>query len=335
MATKNSIQKSFGTYEKILKRSWRTVRNHSELLLIGALAGFAYSGSVLQNVLQQLIRVRPADQITIQGIEESIPGIPYLLAYGRTLIALPSERIFILVLAAFILLAACIFLTMTAQHVLLYSLHRASRRRKHIPIRALIQEAKHTHIWRLFAVNAFMMIVNILIVGGSSIPLSLLLREEFFSDLFIYLGLYIIILPLLFAVNLLGMFTFIHVVRLDQGVEKGFMRAVRVLKKNWLVAVEQTCIILGVNILALIIFSIAIAILSLLTAPFFFLATSIGSITLMSLVGFTAVLIAAAGGITYFGALTAFNYAVWMELAEYLERFAFMPAVEGFFRKMK
>lgn len=331
---KHSIAKSLAVYEKILKNAWRITWRQKELWIFGLLAGIAYSGSILKRVLDGAIQVTKTEQLSLETIRDSINGAPYILSYARSVMELPIERLIITLIAVFISFAIAAYILTLSQHILLVAIHRSASKKKPLSLREVFAGKKHRHLLRLFSIDALVAIASIIVIAGSSIPLSVLLSDSFFMNFLVYLAVYSVILPILFVINALGMFTMIHAVRRDDGIDKAFSRAILVVSRHWLAASEMAIVLFLINIAAYFVFVPLVFLLTLLTAPFFLAAVASGSIILMTFVGFAAFLVGAVIALCYFGAITVFNYATWTELVERVERFPHLPVLEGVVKKL-
>jgi hypothetical protein len=333
MKSKISTAKTLDTYGALFKKAWKTTWMHKELWIIGLIASAAYSGSILQQVLSNLIRVSPAESITSHQLLNSLDILPYIVAYTETLLTLGPARITITIIAGVIFVAAIAIFAIAAQQTLLIGVHRAAKRKKHLSFKKLISELKHLHVMRIFSVNAFIYIGSVILVAAGTLTLSLLLGNTTSLNFLSYMAVYAITLPFLFAINILGMFMLIHVIRKDEGIITAFHRSMESLKKHWLSAFEMTILLFFVNLLATGTFFICTILLIGLATPVFFTAISLSSTLIMSLVVFIVFLF---GLILYtflLGAVTTFNYSVWTEFVERVERFSIMPVLEKFLRR--
>lgn len=328
-----TIQKSISIYEKILKNAWQTTWRHKELWFLGLLAGLAYSGTILQNVVGSVLRIRPANTVTVETLEQSSPSVPYIISYGSSLMDFPPGRLIATIIAALFVIAVVIFFLVMSQHMLLESIHRSANRKKHMRIGQIWATKKGVHFWRLFAIDALIVIATAIVTVGSSIPLALMLSDRIGLNFLAYLGFYLVVLPLLFSINIVGMFAIVHVVRRKDGIDRAISRAINALHKHWLSAAELALVLFLVNVVAYAFFAIMLFILTIVVAPFFLGAVGLGSLILMSLVGLMAALTGIVLYLAYFGGLTVFNYAVWTEYIERVERYGIMPALEGVVRK--
>lgn len=317
----------------LLQKAWKTTWTHKELWLIGLIASIAYTGSVLQQILANLIRVTPAESITSQQLLNSLDILPYIVAYTETLMTLGPVRTIITIVAGVILTIAFIVFAIAAQQLLLTGVHRCARRKNHLKLKDLFGELKHLHILRIFTVDAFIYLSSVIVIAASVLILSLLIGNTAGLNFLAYIAVFAIALPLLFFINVLGMFALVHVIRKDEGIIVAFQRSLSTLKKHWLSAFEMAILIFIINFVASILFTIAIILLIGISTPVFLSALALNSTLLMSLVIFMLVLFGLILYVFLLGAVVTFNYSAWTELIERLERFGIMPILEKFLRR--
>ena len=145
----------------------------------------------------------------------------------------------------------------------------------------------------------------------------------------------LVVLPLLFVINILTIFTLIHIVRKEQHIDTAFKRAWHVCSNHWLVVLEISLILFLINIVSFIVFFAVASLIAAVALPLFLAATATGATSLAISVGILGGLVAVVLYLLYFGIISTFNYAVWTETAERVERFKTLPAFEALLAKFR
>lgn len=319
---------SVDAYTKILSRAWKTTWQHKELWIVGVLAGIANAGSILNQVSRLFWQIQPIDSWKEQIIASTKAGIPWLLPFFQRMLQYHPSRIFFtaaLILIALIVLGIIVF---SAQHILLQGIHRSKTHTNHFTLRELWKSLRHHHLLRVFAINAYAWLSTTLLLLLSTFPLTFFLSSSTLANGFVYAAFYIVLVPIVFVINALGMFTLIHVVRFEETIWQALGKSWHVLKTHWVTAFETGLVLYLINLLMpLCLFIVSL----LIAAPLSLFAVSTlatGTTVLMYIIYSIVILFLIALFIAFTGALATFNYAVWTHMLEYIEKRRIIPFVE-------
>ncbi len=327
-----SMKKSLTIYRSMFEKAWQMTWQHKELWIIAAVAGLANTGAVFRSVLRGFSHLQPADQLNVEQAQDALLGMPWLVTYLEHLVTLSPARIIFTIASAAILLLAAALAAMAAQHVLILGIDKKIKSRKALNLHAIIHAIKHAHLWRLLAVNIIMVLATTITIALGALVLVPLLSDSAIIDTLAFSGVYIIVLPILFAVSALGMLTLIQIVRQDRTIPEAAIGTWNLLRRNWLVTLETTLLLFIVNALISLLLLIIISAYALIVILLLFAAYNVGSFALMVTVGVLGVLGAVIIFLFHAGIVSCFNYSVWTQLAHRLERHGLFPGLEGIVR---
>ncbi|MFH1631854.1 MAG: hypothetical protein ABIA47_02405 [bacterium] len=327
------MKKQGGIYKKIFTDSWRVAWTHKELWPVAIAAGLVNTGAVFNGVMESFLRVRPADQVDFETLRYIVDAAPWLALYIKSTLTLEPMRIAAILIVLFIIIAVVAIVVISAQQMLITGA-LSVRKNRPLSLKGQFKALRHMHFWRILAVDIGLCISTCVLISLSSLALAALLTGAFGIDLFVFAGIYTILLPLLFALNLLGMFALINVVRLDKGIIKALTRGLKLLHGHWLASLEVALGLFIINLIATIALWLILIIYAIPAILIFIVAFNTGSMLLFSVVSFIAALGALLIVLAYSGAITTFNHAVWIQLMERLERYGAMPHLERMFAKI-
>ena len=326
------LGKSIDTYVQLVERACKTTWQHKEWWIVAAFAGLANTGGVFSSVFNTFWRLRPADTITAQTISDVFPVIDWFLAYIRNLIALQTgDRLISLALFT-LTVALAILVTVACQHLLLNAIKKGHGKTQPFSLSTFKKDLSHIHIARLFAVNAFFFLILSLIVTGSSIPLSLLLTDDVSINLFLYAGIYAIILPLAFVANILGMLTLIYISQHNLSLIGALKEGMVLVQKHWLGALELSVVLFFINLIASLAYFFVLFLTTVVIGLLFEIAFVANAYFVMALITFLGILLAGAITLIYAGAITMLSYTLWSNFAQRIRRRRHTPVVEHMVR---
>ncbi|MFH1712352.1 MAG: hypothetical protein ABH846_03920 [Patescibacteria group bacterium] len=330
---KHSFGKSIDIYGQIFLKSLGITWKHPELWLIGAIAGLASTGASFNHLFKTFLRVRPADQITFGTVRDILDGVPWLMEYGKNLLLLGPTRITMTIFFILILCVLVVIIMIGAQQIILWTVNKYGSSKKNISYKKIFSALNHWHFWRIFAVDALMYLTTIILLCLAALALTPLLSDSLGLNFLVYIAVYAILLPVAFIINIIGMLTLVTIVRKNDGILESFLHSYRIFKKHWLVAMETSLLLFLANGVGTILLILALLIYAIFISLLVLSSMSIGSVILMGVITFFGTL----GGlfiiIGFGGFITSFNYSVWTQLTNRLERFGLLPAIESLFKK--
>ncbi|MBU0614207.1 hypothetical protein KJ766_02915 [Patescibacteria group bacterium] len=327
-----SFGKSFDDYLYIFQKAAKTTWNHKRLWILGLFAAAINTGSVFQGVFDIFWDLKPADKLGLQLIERGTTKMPWIVDYLEMIMQMEAWRATLLITIVVLVCASITVLAITSQYLLIVAIHKDAKRKKMPNIKKLIKEIKHGHLWSMFAVNAIAIILQIIIICSASFPLHILLGDSLLSNILVYSAMYIILIPLLFSINMIAMLGLINIVRKNSHVVDSAIHSIKILKDHWIISIEIALSLFIANIAAGL---IALFITVVIIMPFGLLGAVLLGIGWSSSVIFFTILAGIIGLVVtaiYTSAMTTFNYSVWMQLSERLEKISIIPAIESIFK---
>jgi hypothetical protein len=184
----------------------------------------------------------------------------------------------------------------------------------------------------MLTVNALIILTSYITTLLGAFAIAPFIASSQIANTLAYAAMYTLVLPILFTINALGLFTLIHIVTKDTCIVTATTKAFQTFKKNWLVCFETALFQFLIN---LIYFIIAWTIFFLYMG-FAWLIISIGISSAIWPIAIATKIIALFGAalliIKLIGFITTFNYTVWINLSKRLNRYGFIPLIEGAFR---
>jgi len=326
---KLGIHEGAKPYRALLTNALKTTWTHKELWAFGLFAALLNSGAIFSNVISAAVRLKPADQIATgikAHLNDTLPStLSWTVDFIRMNVGALSLRIILLLIGIVILL----LIALIAQQLLLFGVWRSAKKKKHLPLRELFNELHHLHLLRLFAVNALVGLFLLLFLTALAFPLMQLLSStNALYNLFLYMGFYAITLPVAFFANTVALFTMIHIVRLNEGLPRAFHTAVHTVSKHWLVLLELSAVVFLINLLMAATGVIGFGLIGVLYGVIAYASFALNTMVVYTALSFFVVTLTVVVAALMIGAITTFNYSVFMEVAERLERFGILPITE-------
>ncbi|MFA6131038.1 MAG: hypothetical protein WC730_02155 [Patescibacteria group bacterium] len=331
---KHRFGTSFDVYHAILGSAWKTARTHKELWVFALGAAILNTGVVFRQVLDIFWYVEPKEELgnaIVQGISNRLP---WLLEWAQQIVLLDTWAMILTLIVSVAVVAALVIFSVSFQQLLLQGVHIATVHKHRISFRRLWHGMVHIHFWRLFAVNAMIILTLLFLIIGSSFPLSIALQYAPEASSWIYAACYTLLIPISLIVNMVGMVMMVEIVRADLSIDAAFLKTLKKLKHHWLFMTEFGFLLFLLNtllaflgILILLLFLVPIGVVE---------AFAIGSgwpggADILSTLAFMVVLIA---GMGYAAFITTFNYSAWTECTSRLEHFSWHPCLEHFTRRI-
>lgn len=297
-------------YRPIILRALKTAWLHKELWPIAAVAGIAGTGTVLNDIITQGNGALAFPE-TGGG---AFSFISFLQIYfGHLSVSTPQTAIASFFLFAFVL-SSVVLLVTTAQHVILRAIHRATQEKKPISARELIREAEHPRLIRLFVINLFfkLLIVNSLLVG--TLLLHTLNTTAVLSDAIFGLIFAFTVVAIVFALNVLEVFSLIYVAKADDGLVDAMRDAWDLFAEHKAVSLEMSAVLFGINFLVTAAYLLGVVVLSVPFLFLFGLAIATGSLGAISAISIALVITFVTASIATLGFITTFTLSAWTEL---------------------
>ncbi len=324
---KQKLGASIDVYHDILKKSFQRVLQYRSLWLFGFFAAFINSGTIFYHVMQFAARVKPLDHFALDQFAEN----PDILTQGSKYLYILLEQntvsvtAIVFIIAFFVMFMAIIGLS--SQQILIKGLVR----KENVHPKEAVSDVSRMHVLQLFFVNAFLYLSLAALFGIASLLLSVLLSPASSANAFVYVGIYIFLLPVAFYVNMVGMLALIEVVRTDSDAIQAIRHATHLISKHWLAAIEMSVGLFLANLLFSII-GTAIAFIILLIAAI--LAIAAGTASSASIILASAGIIIGILVIVYSAFITAFSYQAWIIFSKRISRFGIIPVIERMFRTL-
>jgi len=327
------MKKSLAVYGNIFTRARTVTAEHKELWIFGVVASFATTGGILLRLSNLLHYLRPNERLVLENAQNILLATPRLQIILKHATTLTNTELLFTIAAAGILLLALALFVMAGQHILIDSLARKASAKKNLNIHRIIRSVQHAHLWRLLTVNITTYLASLLLIAAGSVIIPLLLHVSQ-SDVLVYIGAYGTLLPLLFCINILGMFTLIHIVDRKMSIAKSFTLSLSHIRSHFLTSFETALLLFVVNILLIVAFTSGFVLFAVCSLLFYFAAFTGGIPLLPVLIGTLFVIGSSLIYLCYFGIITTFNYSVWIQLLKRIHRYSLLPGLEGATRKV-
>ncbi len=307
-------------YRKILTRALHATWEHRSLWVFGFFAGLIQTGAVVNDILRVAPKLAPSN-VTWNSLEQWWSDNTFIQNILGKLFTGTFATSFAIAFTILVGTLLCIALTLAAQHIVLTQIHRHTKRKKRLTLRAVSQDIKSLHLGRLFALNILsrLFIAIVLLTGAFVLPLLVAVAPD--ANIYIQLGIALFVIPLVFTINAVSMTAIIYVVRENTSVHAAIQHATTFFSRHWLVILEFSALLFFVNFLASLFFVAGIALLGTIVLVLFSLTSGLLPlvIAILALAAIAVmVLIMLTGGL-----MTTFNYAAWTEL---IERYEHLPA---------
>lgn len=305
-------------YRPVLAEAGRFAWRHKNLWIFGLFAAFIMSGGVYDVVARSWSGALAKKTALALPYEFSVPDLEAVLraGAGNVTLALPPALWLALIVAAF-LLAAGIWLAVTAQGALVWSARIWKTR---APTVKSSWRAGLAHFWPILAVDAASKLLIFLVVAATALPAGKLLLAHVSTQAFgIYLAAFLVAIPLALTIMLLAIFTVAGIVIHEEGLMRSVRRAWQTFRAHWIVSLEMAAIVLLIDFLVAL---GMVFVFFLLAVPF---TLALGAVKLYGSAAAFAVVITLAvvvvlGAVAVIGsALTTFRYAAWTRLYLRLE----------------
>jgi len=307
-------------YRPMLWRALQTAWNHKELWPFALLAGFASTGVVVNDLLQQAeVALTPSIDVA-NMLGGSLAS--FVTSYARLVISSGTSHIITATLGFCGIVAGGTFLIVLCQQILLVAMHRAVHRKAKLTGRELLKTLHHHHFLRILGADLLFHVAIFIVLGGgaalirnlpTSIPAGgataiLLAAATLFAA---------------FVLNVVAMLTLIAVGEEHTSITDALQEGTARFLRHPLVSCEVALLVFAANLILTIGFLFGLTILALPIGLLLAEALSNGSLSMMIGVSFVGTILAVFFIVAMAGFMTTFTYAVWTLLAEYLDRSPF------------
>lgn len=294
--------------------------NHKELWPFAVLAGFAGTGVVVNDLVQQAsFALTPGATLTTFFGGNALS---FVLSYLRLIIVSGPHHLVQSILGIVALLCGTMFIIVLCQQLVLASMHRVAHQKKRLTGRDLLRALHHHHFLRILGVDLLFHMVIFLVLGGCGVLLRALPLSSV-SGGAVALLLIAATLFVTFVLNVILMLTLVAVgenhVPIIDGIQEGILRFMR----HPLVATEVALLVFAANFALTMGYLLGLVILSIPIGLLFAEAFSKAMAGMMIAVAFFGALLVVMFTVLMAGFMTTFTYAVWTLLAEYLGRAPF------------
>ncbi|MBU4314802.1 hypothetical protein KJ673_00150 [Patescibacteria group bacterium] len=320
-----SLAKSIHLYEKIVSKSLSSTLAQKEWWVLAAIAGLVHTGAIFNMLLRTFLYIQPANELTAENLKQLSPFFSWILSYANNLALLNTTHVVAYAFIGILIFALIASFALIAQFILLFIVSKGTRE---IHWKDIRKQLHHVHILRLFSVNAVMRILFTISIGLTTIILTFAVTDSLALDILQRIGIYAIVIPFTFFVQILGMIMLVQLVKKGTSLGKVFHRAINILRSHWLTAFEFALVIFIINFLTSGALFIILMIIAIVAGIIFEITLSAGSYLLLSFVTFITMLICGALVLVYAGSITTFNYSAWTNLCSHLEKNSHFPALE-------
>lgn len=299
-------------YRHILADAWKAVRRNKALWLLGFFVSFLGNGGVYELLIQGTGRL---------GLDEDFGGLLSLgllkgeAGLGMALAGVGAQNVIVLLLIALTALglaAVAVWVVISAQGGLISGVRDADRGRK--TTFGSLFAAGNEVAWPLFILNALSRL-SIMAFFYLLLSLTILyLADANIWSSFSYLAGFVLLIPLTLIIGFVTIYAACYVTLQRLPLVAAIESAVALFRKYWLISIETSLVLFGVNLLVAFGIAAATTIASIILLPLLVGASLVKGATLVggivAIASLAAVLLLAVVG----GGLAAFQYAVWVHL---------------------
>lgn len=320
------MKHGFQFYVDIFSRARQAAWHHKEVWLIAALAGIANTGTVLETVFRFFYQSRP-ETITFSSFGTWLKQAPTAQHAIRSLLSMSmSEFLFVFVLFVLVAIAFAIAI-FGAQQLTIVTSVRAANSNTPLPPRELIKTLSHVHALRLALLNGLGGASLLVVFGACAFLLEFFATGNIVTDLIGLCAVYLLALPVTFALNLFTMLSVVECVRKNEGILAAITAALKALRHHWLMGLEIAAGLFLINIIAsAVVFACIIGVtfsLSILAA----MAVNANHVFLAALLSVFSASMGVAGMLCFGGFMTLFNYTIWTQFLQAIEKKSILPVM--------
>ncbi len=266
------------SYRAILKKSWQLAKEHKSLWFLGFLSVAFASGGEYNIIANSLSRDMMSGVNSIASIYSGQPRISNFLA-GLGDVLRVSPEAFLWLIFLFIILAGVfiflLYIAINSQCTLIKSSAKilTGNKRSHFDFREAWDDSKK-HFCPVLSMNILMkaIVTGLFFIIGLPL-LFLIINNNGFASSFIFALLFVLLIPLSFAVALVGKYAIMYNTLHELNFARSVASAWQLFKKNWLVSLEMSFILFFINFiigLAAIMLAYCLIVLPLAIPPFLF-----------------------------------------------------------------
>ncbi len=312
-------------FRTVLSRALRATWAHRRLWVFGFLAGVAQSGAVTNDILRMAPKLEPG-AFSWQTLEDAWNGFSYGKVLVMGLITGTGPQILLTILSSIVLASLTLTLIVASQHFVLSGTHLSAKKNVYPKFAEIWRALRHMHLWRIFGINLLTWLSTSLAILSGGLLLRALISALPDIRSVLAVGVYLLLLPLAFALSSIGMLAVITIIQKDTNILTGIHHAITFFVRHWLLTIELSALLFIINFfvtaglgVGLLLFAqIMLTVFSLgISSPAIFAALTIFSM------GAVTIGIAVIGGLA-----TLFNYSAWMEFVHLLTKKPAVPRSE-------
>lgn len=303
---------AFVRYRDLFLTAWKRSFFRHTLWIFGVLASFVTTGGIIQSASQTFSNITTSRNILEQVYTAPFLGQEWIAQFIQRMTQIEPTRMIIVLTGLTILTVLFLILSFVSQGSLLAGLgkHENSFREN--------QKQGISSAPRLFLLGLFTRAVQWLLVLSISVPLAVAAISTTPIVALVYVICFLIFFPAILILHGATQLTAIDIVRHNKSFHTSFIEAWRSVIKNWLIIFEVEILCFLLVFLALIFTILCSFILAIPFVVVFLIAAAIGSSGLVVTTQVVSVLVYLGIFLTFIGAITTFQQAVWVELFERL-----------------
>ncbi len=322
------LGRTIDVYHNIFKKAWRRALDHKALWIFGLFAALLNTGTIFYRTLSMATNLQPLDTYTIDHFTESSDRTTWLVHYVLSFLTEGPLSMSVAFIISLILILTILLLALGGQQLLITGLQSKKTR----SAKELLRELSRTHLLQLLYVNILLFMTLVLLFGTSSYILSTVPANGSSANAFIYLGVYLLLIPVALIVNAIGMVALIHVVQSKRSAVQAIKHSMHLISTHWLATFEMILGLFFINLIASILLVGVIALITVLASMAAALTVSSGTIILATIFMTLAVAFIVLMTFFYIATMTVFAYAAWIEFVSVISRGRIIPAIEHLFR---
>lgn len=249
-------------YRHILKQALKVVFKNKILWFLGFWVALMGNGGEYELFLGKLQQVSLTQLNFAAFLEFFTPNFIVRGLFYNLINFFWSPRPFVN-LGFLLLFAALIYLTVTAQGSLIYSIYHQIKKKHKVNLQKSWRKARHV-FWELLFTNILFKGGGLILAFGISWPLILILSKVTSLSIVqatLVVGL-VVIAPILIVVSFLVKFTLIFIIAKKKDPLSAFAASLALFREHWLITLENALLLLLLNLLTGVVTLIVVLLLS-------------------------------------------------------------------------
>src|SRR3989339_1095515 len=231
-------KKSTMLYRPLFREAWLLTWQRKSLWIFGIFAALISTGGVIDTVGATLQKVERTESLLHQLMDHSFIGYPLASEYIQQLTLLGTHRVGLILCVITISVVALLIISILSQGALLLGI---GSKEPQEPYR--LRRLAGNHFWSLFIVGILNKILMSILTLLMILPLWLIAVSGSTIDAILFFILMLVFIPISVIINIVYMFTMIHIVEKNAHLLDAIHLGFQLFKKQWVATIEYGLIL--------------------------------------------------------------------------------------------